>query len=229
MRRHLVAVMVWFLFVPGFPDISTAIYLCQDTEGRQVLTDSPAQLKTCTAIAPSSPVPVGPPQKGQIVRPAQPIEPQEPLNQSKGVPSNLPDHAITIPIQRVGNLFVATVKLSGEAGESDARLIVDTGASHTIVSHKLALELGLYSDSQFGTVMMNTVGGTVQAPMARLKSIRIGAVEVANSLAVIHDLPDSPAGAEGLLGLSALRHFQVTLDPNRGTLSLQPAQQEPVR
>jgi hypothetical protein len=42
-------------------------------------------------------------------------------------------------------------------------------------------------------------------------------------MVIIHDLPDSPTGVEGLLGLSALRQFQVTLDPTRKVLSLQPA------
>jgi hypothetical protein len=46
--------------------------------------------------------------------------------------------------------------------------------------------------------------------------------EVRDSVVVIHDLPDSPAGVEGLLGLSALRQFQVTLDPTKKVLSLQP-------
>jgi predicted aspartyl protease len=114
---------------------------------------------------------------------------------------------------------VVTVKLNGE---QDARLIVDTGASHSVVSHRLAIELGLYSDLAMGTVTMNTVGGSVQAPLARIKSIRLAEAEVRDSVVVIHDLPDSPGGVEGLLGLSALREFQVTLDPTKKVLSLQP-------
>jgi predicted aspartyl protease len=137
-------------------------------------------------------------------------------------PASHQPNALVVPLQRAGNLFLVTVHLVGEAGETDARLIVDTGASHTIVSHKLALALSLYSDSALGTVTMNTVGGPVQAPLSRLKSIQLKEAEVTNSLVVIHDLPDSPDGAEGLLGLSVLQHFQVTLDPGRSVLSLQP-------
>jgi len=69
---------------------------------------------------------------------------------------------------------------------------------------------------------MNTVGGPVQAALARIKSIRLAEAEVRDSVVVIHDLPDAPTGVEGLLGLSALREFQVTLDPNKKMLSLQP-------
>jgi hypothetical protein len=186
-----------------------AIYRCHDKEGRQVLTDQPTQLERCIPLdvvtppmsdsrkLPVAPIPAGP----------GPTEDRRALPEEQG--TDLENHT----------LFVVTVKLNGE---QDARLIMDTGASHSIVSHRLAIELGLYSDSTMGTATMNTVGGSVQAPLARMKSIRLAEAEVRDSVVVIHDLPDSPAGVEGLLGLSALRQFQVTLDPARKVLSLQP-------
>ena len=196
-----------------------AIYRCYDKEGRQVLTDQPAQLERCTPLAgatppksnsskiPGSPIPAVP----------GPIEGRKVMPEAQSTsPAN---HIVEVPLQQVGHLFVVTVKLNGE---QDARLIVDTGASHSVVSHRLAIELGLYSDLAMGTVTMNTVGGSVQAPLARIKSIRLAEAEVRDSVVVIHDLPDSPGGVEGLLGLSALREFQVTLDPTKKVLSLQP-------
>ena len=196
-----------------------AIYRCYDKEGRHVLTDQPAQLEQCTLLdvaAPpksnSSKLPVAP-----IPAVPGPIEGRKVMPEAQSTsPAN---HIVEVPLQQVGHLFVVTVKLNGE---QDARLIVDTGASHSVVSHRLAIELGLYSDLAMGTVTMNTVGGSVQAPLARIKSIRLAEAEVRDSVVVIHDLPDSPGGVEGLLGLSALREFQVTLDPTKKVLSLQP-------
>ena len=196
-----------------------AIYRCYDKEGRQVLTDQPAQLEQCTPLGVAAPpksnsskLPVAP-----IPAVPGPIEGRKVLPEAQSTsPAN---HAVDVPLQQVGHLFVVTVKLNGE---QDARLIVDTGASHSVVSHRLAIELGLYSDLTMGTVTMNTVGGSVQAPLARIKSIRLAEAEVRDSVVVIHDLPDSPGGVEGLLGLSALREFQVTLDPAKKVLSLQP-------
>jgi clan AA aspartic protease (TIGR02281 family) len=196
-----------------------AIYRCYDKEGRQVLTDQPAQLEQCIPLDVVTP-PMSDSRKLPVVPiPAvpSPMEGRRPLPEEQG-PDQL-NPTVAVPLQQVGHLFVATVKLNGE---QDARLIVDTGASHSIVSHKLAIELGLYSDSTMGTATMNTVGGAVQAPLARIKSIRLAEAEVRDSVVVIYDLPDSPAGVEGLLGLSALRQFQVTLDPTRKVLSLQP-------
>jgi len=196
-----------------------AIYRCYDKEGRQVLTDQPAQLEQCTPLDVVAP-PMSDSRKRPVVQiPAVsgPTEDRRALPEEQG--TGLANHTVDVPLQQVGHLFVVTVKLNGE---QDARLIVDTGASHSIVSHRLAIELGLYSDSTMGTVTMNTVGGSVQAPLARIKSIRLAEAEVSDSIVVIYDLPDSPGGVEGLLGLSALRQFQVTLDPTRKVLSLQP-------
>ena len=207
------------------PNQAWSIYLCQDEEGRQILTDRPAQLRSCATMdLPSSP-PAG--SARPAPSPAQPSPPAPGEPADRAGPSHPHATGTTIPIQRAGHLFLATVKMSGNVGESEGRLIVDTGASHTIVSHKLALELGLFSDSQLGTVTMNTVGGPVQAPLARMKSIRIGEVEVVNSLVIVHDLRDMPGGVEGLLGLSTLQNFQVTLDPNGSILSLKPVTREP--
>ena len=196
-----------------------AIYRCYDKEGHQVLTDQPTQLEQCIPLDV-----VAPPMSDSRKLPLAPIpavpgptEDRRALPEEQG--TGLANHTVDVPLQQVGHLFVVTVKLNGE---QDARLIVDTGASHSIVSHRLAIELGLYSDSTMGTATMNTVGGSVQAPLARMKSIRLAEAEVRDSVVVIHDLPDSPAGVEGLLGLSALRQFQVTLDPTRKVLSLQP-------
>jgi clan AA aspartic protease (TIGR02281 family) len=196
-----------------------AIYRCYDKEGRQVLTDQPAQLEQCVPLGVAEPptsdskkLPAAP-----ILAVPGPMEERKPLPEEQS--TGLMNPTVAVPLQQVGHLFVVTVKLNGE---QDALLIVDTGASHSIVSHRLATELGLYSDSTMGTVTMNTVGGSVQAPLARIKSIRLAEAEVKDSIVVIYDLPDSPKGVEGLLGLSALRQFQVTLDPTRKVLSLQP-------
>jgi clan AA aspartic protease (TIGR02281 family) len=220
-RRHTRACVAMGLFglLLSIHEEGYAIYRCYDKEGRQVLTDQPAQLEQCTPLGVATPpksnaskIPVAP-------TPAVPGS----IDGRKGLPeaqsTTSVNHTVEVPLQQVGHLFVVTVRLNGE---QDARLIVDTGASHSVVSHRLAMELGLYSDVSMGTVTMNTVGGSVQAPLVRIKSIRLAEAEVRDSVVVVHDLPDSPGGVEGLLGLSALREFQVTLDPTKKVLSLQP-------
>ena len=72
------------------------------------------------------------------------------------------NHIVEVPLQQVGHLFVVTVKLNGE---QDARLIVDTGASHSVVSHRLAIELGLYSDFSHGDSHDEYCGGIGSGPL----------------------------------------------------------------
>jgi clan AA aspartic protease (TIGR02281 family) len=125
--------------------------------------------------------------------------------------------SISVPLERLGSLFVVTIQVNETRS---ARLILDTGASHTILSHAIARDLGLFSLRPVASVTMHTVGGSVQADMVRVDSIRIAGAEVRNSLAAIHDLPDAPPDIEGLLGLSVLRQFEVTLDTARSRLHL---------
>ena len=54
----------------------------------------------------------------------------------------------------------------------------------------------------------------------RVNSIRIAYAEVRNSLVAVYDMPDAPEGVEGLLGLTFLKQFQVTLDTAKGVLHL---------
>ena len=122
-----------------------------------------------------------------------------------------------MPLDRLGSLFVVTVEINETRS---ARLILDTGASHTILSHAIARDLGLFSLRPVASVTMHTVGGSVQADMIHVDSIRIAGAEVRNSLAAIHNLPDVPPEIEGLLGLSVLRQFEVTLDTARSRLHL---------
>lgn len=220
-RRHIQAIVAVGLFgaLLSLHEEADAIYRCYDQDGRQVLTDQPAQLQQCISLGLDHPTTSE--AKKHPVLPAPvlpgPIEAPRTVPEEQNV--SLASQTVAVPLQQVGHLFVVTARLNGQ---QDARLIVDTGASHSIVSHRLALELGLFSDSTMGTVTMNTVGGSLQAPVARIKSIRLAEAEVKDSVVVIHDIPDFPAGVEGLLGLSALRQFEVTLDSTRKVLSLKP-------
>ena len=225
MCKPIVAATILVGILVVIPGIGQGIYLCKDADGRQVLTDRPLQLENCALMDLSTPPASGGPGRTPVPRGPSPVPstPHDARGASEKMPGSHLTNALAIPIQRVGNLFLVTVHLVGESGEADARLIVDTGASYTIISYKLALTLGLYSDSRSDLVTLNTVGGPVQAPLTRMKSIQLKEAEVTNSLVVIHDLPDSPDGVEGLLGLTVLQHFQVTLDPVNSILSLQPS------
>jgi predicted aspartyl protease len=60
----------------------------------------------------------------------------------------------------------------------------------------------------------------VRADVVRVGSVSVGEAEARDVLAVIHDLPDAPTGIDGLLGLTFLDRFVVTVDAQKGEMQL---------
>lgn len=198
-----------------------ALFACTEGPGITIITDSPTQLTQCRPLNEQS----SSTREERAHRPAAPPEPAPiPLTPGEAPPIVSPAKEqagrqvnISVPLERLGSLFVVTIQINGTRS---ARLILDTGASHTILSHAIARDLGLFSLRPVASVTMHTVGGSVQADMVPVDSIRIAGAEVRNSIAAIHDLPDAPPDIDGLLGLSVLREFDVTLDATRSRLHL---------
>jgi predicted aspartyl protease len=97
-----------------------------------------------------------------------------------------------------------------------AHLQLDTGASVTMVSSRIASNLGLVT---LGSKRGVTVGGIITVPTARLNSLNVGAAEVNDLVVSIHNFSAHPR-IEGLLGMDFLKHFHVSLDADRKLLLL---------
>jgi aspartyl protease family protein len=126
-------------------------------------------------------------------------------------------NAVTVPVTRVGRSLVVQVRINGLR---EARLIVDTGADITVLSSDIARDLGLNGSGRSTSMTLNTVGGSVRADVVRVESLGVGTAEVKNVAVAVHDLPDAQAGVDGLLGLTFLDRFLVTLDAQKGELQL---------
>jgi len=154
--------------------------------------------------------------------PPQPAPPpQEKLfeeTQEDDAPDS-PIKPITVPVTKIGGSLVVQVLLNGSV---DAHLIVDTGATMTVLSYDLGIELGILSGSDVSLNTVNTAGGSVQVSMTYVETLQVGSAKVSHVPVAIHDLPDSISGVSGLLGMSFLRNFEITLDADRGFLRLLP-------
>jgi clan AA aspartic protease (TIGR02281 family) len=204
------------------PASSAGLFRCVDHNGQSVFTDRPAQMTDCRPlVVESSPSPAPPTVSAPVLLPPA-VEPAmaPPTPRSDGpVPV---DSGIAVPVRKIGHLYVVPVEVNGTR---TAQLILDTGASHTILSRELVRDLALpSSDFQPGLVTLKTAGGAVDAQLVRIDSMKIAAAEVRRSLAAVHTVPDVPSGVDGLLGLSFLRQFEVTLDTMKGELRLRPTQ-----
>lgn len=184
-------------------------YECADAAGNKIFTDSSSQLKNCAAATASAP-------------PVQTIGPRLPEPILQPVASGQPAQVaglITIPLTKIGQSLVVQARLNGTR---DVKLIVDTGAEIMVLSHAAAMDAGLLPSQTVTTVTLNTAGGSVRADVFRVGSVSLGKAEVRNVTAAVHDLSDAPSGIDGLLGLTFLDRFLVTLDMQKGELQLMP-------
>lgn len=135
-----------------------------------------------------------------------------PLISSRSAPPN----AVTVPVEMTGSLVIVPVTLNRSLR---TYLVLDTGATTTLVSRRVANRLGL---SFLGSrTAMATVNGLTTAPLARLGSLKVGEAEVYNLVVPVHDFSLNPR-VEGLLGLDFLNRFHVSIDPRKQVLVLAP-------
>ena len=121
---------------------------------------------------------------------------------------NPKDSVIVVEAKMWGN-FIAT-----------ARLVFDTGASLVIIPRKLAISLGLKIDPQ-KTLKTTTASKVEYVPVVTIPKISVLGQEVKNVEALVKDLPPE-SGVDGLLGLSYIKNFKVTIDFQKSELELQP-------
>ena len=127
----------------------------------------------------------------------------------------LSPNSVVIPIQTNGASVIVPVVLNRSV---QTNMILDTGASFTVVSQQLAGQLGLRATRRVSLV---TANGIVGAPLAPLGSLKVGEAEAANLTVVIQDLP-AAANLGGLLGLDFLSRYHVSIDSRRQLLVLAP-------
>ncbi|HSE87503.1 MAG TPA: retropepsin-like aspartic protease [Candidatus Binatia bacterium] len=120
-----------------------------------------------------------------------------------------------MPVTMNGASVIVPVTFNGTL---KANLALDTGATITVVSRRIASNLAL---SALGSSKVGTVGGVITVPLARLGSLKVGEAEVHDLVVSIHDFSTDPR-IEGLLGLDFLGRFHVSLDGRRRLLTLGP-------
>ena len=124
---------------------------------------------------------------------------------------------VTVPIVNLGRLFIVEAQINGS---QKVRLVVDTGASYTVLFPEVVKSLGLGSDSGDPDLSLWTAGGEVDAQILTLHRLQVGDASVFNLPVVVLGVPNPPEGIHGLLGLSFLNQFVMTLDPRSAQLHL---------
>lgn len=132
-------------------------------------------------------------------------------------PPPLTVESVSIPLESEGQVAVVSALLNGRTAAS---LIVDTGATYTVISYELAGELQIDVSEDTPVTQLQTANGVITAPVVELESVDVGGMKLDRVKAAVHDLPTAtPVG--GLLGLNFLQHFRVDIDTTKRILSLE--------
>ncbi len=122
-----------------------------------------------------------------------------------------------VKLTRRGNSLTTDVLLNRKAR---ADLIVDTGATDTVISSNLAKKIGISVNRGRDIVCQVADGRSVIGKQINIKEVRVGGAKVYNVQAVVLDsgeMGDSP----GLLGMSFLKNFVFKVDTEKELLVLQ--------
>lgn len=138
--------------------------------------------------------------------------------------SQKPAAASSGPINQVS---VVPLKSSTQALLVEATLnskgtgvfILDTGATYTSISREMAEELGLDLENA-PTVRITTANGRIEVPKVILHSVTVNGLEARDVEATVIDIRKG-SSFSGLLGLSFIKKFKLTIDPGAGQLIFQ--------
>jgi clan AA aspartic protease (TIGR02281 family) len=103
---------------------------------------------------------------------------------------------------------------------TDQEFILDTGASLTTLPLSTLENLGVHVMMDSPKHRVSTAGGVISAREVHIDSINLNNCRVEDLNVLALDLPGEPG--IGLLGMNFLKHFQIEINHEKGTLTLVP-------
>ena len=128
--------------------------------------------------------------------------------------------SITVPIRIVNNRYFADVILNKK---EKATLLLDTGATSTVISPDVAGRLGIRPGEDAPKHSVTVFGGnTIEVPYVSLSNVTLGGAVVKNITAGVYQGHPKAPFIDGILGVDFLNHFTVTIDHVSSRLTLTP-------
>ncbi|VAX19867.1 hypothetical protein MNBD_NITROSPINAE02-751 [hydrothermal vent metagenome] len=106
-------------------------------------------------------------------------------------------------------------------GRVKARMIIDTGSSHTIITPKIARKLGITNLSKAPSIPLSSAGGVEWMRLVTLQSVTIGGHETKMVEGAVSSRLGR--GVDGLLGMNFLGDYSHIIDGRQMKLVLKPA------
>jgi len=125
-----------------------------------------------------------------------------------------------VPLRRAGNAMLVDAVVDGTM---PVHLLLDTGAELTVLSTAIARSLAL-NLSDAAIMPLRSASGVFFAPMVKVQSITVGNAVVQEVEVIVHD---ATPGLDGLLGMTFLDNFLVTISGSDHRLILTPLTENP--
>lgn len=124
--------------------------------------------------------------------------------------------ALITPVVILGRQVFVPVKLVNGSSETEAMLLLDTGATSSVITPEVAARLNI---EQADNVRVNVVGGRVlRVKKTVLNQMQVGPVQRTNQEVMIIRQRGGGFG-DGLLGMSFLAGLKYTIDFRKQTLN----------
>jgi clan AA aspartic protease (TIGR02281 family) len=101
-----------------------------------------------------------------------------------------------------------------------AMFILDTGATYTSISEEMASDLG-YDLRHVPKVTITTANGQVSLPKIKLSALTLNGYTIHDVEATVMPMPKN-VPFSGLLGLSFVKRYKITIDSEASQLYIQP-------
>jgi clan AA aspartic protease (TIGR02281 family) len=197
----LYRIVFWALLVgctsPAAVVSAGEMYRWVDEQGRIHLTDTPPQSRSDR-------------QELKVYKPSE----ASPQTGDNGTPAAEAGSAKLTPT-KPGGVVVVEAVLNRRL---TVPLMLDTGADFTVLTKQVAQELRLRALDRLPKMQFGTAGGVVNFPIATLQSLRVGTAEARDVAVAIDTDGHMPVG---LLGMSFLRHFKMTVDHQHGQVKFE--------